>query len=65
MLKSAVALTDGQLLDDYELLVQGHALYHPNFFGKSDDFQILKDLAAEVRRGLFPVRSNTILERAW
>ena len=48
MLKSAVAMTDGQLLDDYQLLVDGHALYLPNFFCETKDFQLLKDLAADV-----------------
>lgn len=50
LVKSHIALTDGTLWEDYQLLVTGHAVYLPNFLCTSNDFSILTALTEDLKK---------------
>jgi hypothetical protein len=51
LMKSQIAQTDSVLWNDYQLLLQGNAIYLPHFFCSKDDFSILRALVHELEAG--------------
>ena len=48
MLKSEVARLNADLLNDYQMILNGNCIYIPGFFCKQGDYSILKNLAEEL-----------------
>eukprot|EP00854_Cymbomonas_tetramitiformis_P013479 gene13478-15929_t len=55
-MKSEIARTDGQLLDDFEKVLEGGCIYLPNFFCASEDLthlhELKRDLEADKEQGM-------------
>ncbi len=52
ILRAEMALGDPKLWADYELLVQGHAIYLPNFFCDKSDYSLMKGSATDLEAHL-------------
>lgn len=51
-LRSEAAMVDGQLLADFEAVLNGNAIYLPNFHCAARDYAVLASLAEEMERAV-------------